>query len=191
MQTKRSVNFVDEYGVPVFRWQRDFGNAFVDRIIKNGGKGYFLCTAATNSGKTMGTGLCIRHANEKFGIKKHIIVVPTNIVQKSWPEDVLPFGINLTSEATNARIVGLKTDPNLHGFVVTYQQVYSNRLIFRKIMEETDSMVTFDEFHHMAENLSWGEACQEAFEHANIKLSLSATPYRVDGQKIPFQEYEQ
>ena len=52
-------------------------------------------------------------------------------------------------------------------------------------------MVTFDEFHHMAENLSWGEACQEAFEHANIKLSLSATPYRVDGQKIPFQEYEQ
>ena len=185
-----SFQFVEEYGVKVYPWQREFGNAFVDRITKSGGKGHFLCTAATNSGKTYGAGLCMRHADEKFGIEKYVTVVPTTIVQKGWAEDVMPFGINLTSEATNARLVGLKTDPNLHGYVVTYQQVHSNRLIFRKIMQETNSMVTFDEFHRMGENLSWGEACHEAFEHANIKLSLSATPYRMDGQTIPVQEYE-
>ena len=184
------VKFVEEYGVPVYEWQRDFGNAFVNRITKSGGKGTFLCTAATNSGKTYGAGLCMRHAKEKFGFKKFVIVTPTSIVQSGWPADVLPFGINLTSQASNKRLVGLKTDPFLDGFVVTFQQVQCNRLIFRKIMEETDTMVTFDEFHHMGKELSWGTACQAAFQHANIKLSLSATPYRTDGQAIPFQEYE-
>ena len=46
-------------------------------------------------------------------------------------------------------------DPDLDGFVVTYQQVSANGQLFRKIAEETKSMVLFDEFHHMGRNLSW------------------------------------
>ena len=64
-------------------------------------------TAATNSGKS-GWGLTSRHATEEFGIEKFVIVVPTTLVQSGWPKEVLPFGINLTSQATNARLVGLK-----------------------------------------------------------------------------------
>ena len=187
---ENSVKFFNQYGVDVFEWQKDCGEAFVQHIRKCGGKGNMTVTAATNSGKSVAGGLTSRHATEEFGIEKFVIVVPTTLVQTGWPKEVLPFGINLTSQATNARLVGLKMDPDLDGFVVTYQQVSANSLLFRKIMEETKSMVLFDEFHHMGRNLSWGTACAQAFEHADITLSLSATPYRMDGQKIPFQEYE-
>ena len=167
---KNSVKFVKQYDVDVFEWQKDCGDAFVQHIQNGGGRGNATVVASTNSGKSKAGGLSSRHAKEKFGIEKFVIVVPTSIVQTGWPGEVLPFGINLTSQATNARLVGLKMDPDLDGFVVTYQQVFANSLLFRKIMEETKSMVLFDEFHHMGRNLSWGTACAQAFEHADITL---------------------
>ena len=187
---KNPVEFIKQYDVDVFKWQNEFGDTFVQHFQKTGGKGNGLLTAATNSGKTYAAGLCMRHAKELFGTVKFVVVVPTKIVQSNWVQDVLPFDIKLSSQITNKQLVGLKTDPNLDGFVVTYQQVFANSMLFRKIMEETTAMASFDEFHHMGKNRSWGIACEEAFEHADIKLSLSATPYREDGQKIPFQEYE-
>ena len=61
--------------------------------------------------------------------------------------------------------------------------------LYRKLVHDESTMVIFDECHHMGSNLSWGAGCSVAFEFAAIKLCLSGTPFRSDGQEIPFLEY--
>tara|TARA_B100001057_G_scaffold464262_1_gene519266 strand:- start:31 stop:195 length:165 start_codon:yes stop_codon:yes gene_type:complete len=48
-----------------------------------------------------------------------------------------------------------------------------------------------DEFHHLADQLSWGDACGHAFEHAKITMPMSGTPFRCDGNTIPFVGYKE
>ena len=83
-----------------------------------------------------------------------------------------------------------KVDPALDGFVITYQQVAAFPELYRKIVHDYNAMISLDEFHHLGRNLSWGAACSTAFQFAQIRLCLSGTPVRTDGQAIPFVEYQ-
>jgi superfamily II DNA or RNA helicase len=51
-------------------------------------------------------------------------------------------------------------------------------------------MVILDEPHHCGEKASWGESVRSAFELAKRILLLSGTPFRSDGQMIPFISYD-
>jgi len=74
--------------------------------------------------------------------------------------------------------------------VVTFAQVASRPHLFRKHCARKSTLVILDEAHHSCEQLTWGEAIRSAFEPATKRLLLSGTPFRTDGQPIPFVEYE-
>ena len=77
----------------------------------------------------------------------------------------------------------------MFGIAVTYQQVAMQPALFRKICSEKSTCVILDEVHHCGEKLSWGDAVQEAFDPARIRLMLSGTPFRSDQSAIPYLAY--
>jgi superfamily II DNA or RNA helicase len=44
----------------------------------------------------------------------------------------------------------------------------------------------FDEIHHAGDHFTWGRGLREAFEPAAKRIALSGTPFRSDGEPIPF-----
>jgi superfamily II DNA or RNA helicase len=76
-----------------------------------------------------------------------------------------------------------------HGIAVTYQQVASAPLIFRRQCARP-TLVIFDEIHHAGEGNSWATALIDAFGLAAFRLCLSGTPFRTDGLNIPFVAYD-
>ena len=187
---ENTFNFQDVDGVPLFPWQKEMGDDFRSHIGNNGGTGTYTCVAAPNSGKTLASAHCMKLAKDNFGIKRFIVVVPSVLIKDGWPEDLSAFGLTLSTQITNDRLVRKKMDPDLDGFVLTYQQIAHFPDLYRTFVHDQETMVGFDECHHMGSNLSWGAACSTAFEFATIKLCLSGTPFRSDGQEIPFLEYE-
>ena len=187
----KEVNLVEKNGVLLMNWQAQMGDQFTQNISDKGGNGTYTCVAAPNSGKTIAAAHCMKLAQDNFETKRYIVVVPSVLIKDGWPEDLSIFGLALSKNITNDQLVRLKIDPDLDGFVVTYQQVGMFPELYRRLVHDQNSMVVFDEVHHLGSNLSWGAACSNAFEFASIKLCLSGTPFRSDGQEIPFLEYEQ
>jgi superfamily II DNA or RNA helicase len=188
MQTPK---FVDINGHTALKWQFDFLREFSGKVEASEGSANFLLCAAPNSGKTRAAGFAMAHAAEKFQTELFVVVVPNCAIKRQWASEILPYGISLSMEQSNARLAkrgGI--DSALDGIVVTYSQVSQMPELFRKLCHSNTSMVCFDEVHHLGDEKTWGTSALQAFEHADIKLSLSGTPFRCDGQSIPFQEYE-
>jgi superfamily II DNA or RNA helicase len=59
----------------------------------------------------------------------------------------------------------------------------------RRCTENRRTLVVFDEIHHAADALSWGDAVKEAFDPARRRLALTGTPFRSDANPIPFVTY--
>jgi len=77
---------------------------------------------------------------------------------------------------------------DLHGAVVTYQQVAAAPQIFAAVAR-VPTLVILDEIHHAGDQASWGQALRDAFGRVKHRVALSGTPFRSDGAAIPFVEY--
>jgi hypothetical protein len=95
-------------------------------------------------------------------------------------------GIELDHQFTNAT-AGLASD--VHGAVVTYQQVAFAPRVYRRLTA-VPTLVVLDEIHHAGEEATWGQALRDAFAGARYRVSLSGTPFRSDGTPIPFVRYD-
>ena len=188
MQTPK---FVDINGHKALQWQAKFVKAFSNKVHREDGNTNFLLCAAPNSGKTRAAGFAMMTAAAKFQIDLIVVAVPNCAIQRQWAAEVAPYGIALSTEISNARLIkrcGL--DSALDGLVVTYAQVARNPELFRKMCHDRPSMACLDEVDHLGDEKTWGSSALQAFEHTKIRLSLSGTPFRCDGQSIPFQEYQ-
>jgi superfamily II DNA or RNA helicase len=150
----------------------------------------FLLVATPGAGKTI---IALRIAYEMLSsrrVRRVCIVVPTSGLKEQWSKAAHRVGIEVDGEWSN-RLAGLLAD-DVHGVVVTYAQVASNPDIFRGLCRD-GLFVILDEIHHAgeAENLSWGPAMRQAFGMAYRRLLLSGTPFRTDGNAIPFVVYEE
>ena len=76
---------------------------------------------------------------------------------------------------------------DVHGVVVTYQQVAMAPAAFRPMVRQ--SLVILDEIHHAGDSRSWGDGIRQAFDPAWRRLCLSGTPFRSDQMTIPFVTY--
>ena len=131
-------------------------------------------------------------AKKQLDIDTFIVASPSLLIRNDWPKEATIFDIKLSKEVTNRSIAQRKFfDEELDGFSSTYASIAKFPELYRKLAHDYNTCVVFDEIHHLGENLSWGEGCLEAFEYADIKICLSGTPFRTDGQSIPFLEYEQ
>ncbi len=160
------------------RWQKDALDAFESRHVRD-----YLAVATPGAGKTtfaLTAGLrdLARHPHRRL-----VVVTPTQHLKHQWTDAAAGFGLHLESSwsATEA------FPADMHGVVVTYQQVASSAAALRGPSD--DAFVILDEIHHAGAERAWGEGVAHAFEPAARRLSLSGTPFRSDRNPIPFVTY--
>lgn len=155
--------------------------------LRGFGGSSFLVVACPGAGKTIGTGAAIKELLVRFQAEQLIVVCPTTALRAQWADALHGFALPLDPRFRNADGVIRR---GFTGVVVTYQQVASQPDLFDHLCGRKRSIVVFDEIHHASEESSWGERMQRAFERACFRLSLSGTPFRSDGNPIPFIRYE-
>jgi superfamily II DNA or RNA helicase len=142
------------------------------------GKTTFALTAALSD--------LARHPHRRL-----LVVAPTQHLKHQWAEAASDFGLHLEPEwAGRSREgpAGRSALPvDMHGVVVTYQQVASDPRPLRGPAD--DAFVVLDEIHHAGTERAWGDAVAHAFGLAARRLSLSGTPFRSDQNPIPFVDY--
>ncbi len=145
----------------------------------------FLAVATPGSGKTAFALSAARRALVARRVSRLVVVVPTEHLKGQWAHAAEGFDIHLDADWSS----GYGTLPSdVHGVVVTYQQVAANPEALRPLVR--GALVVLDEIHHAGESRSWGDAVRIAFEHAPRRLCLSGTPFRSDDSTIPFVRYD-
>lgn len=144
----------------------------------------FLAVATPGAGKTTFALTAARQALAAEPGRRLLVVVPTAHLKIQWAEAAVAFDLHLDPQWSSAD-GALPGD--MHGVVVTYQQVASCAGVLRGLA--TNAFVVFDELHHAADDRAWGDAVRTAFGGAARRLALSGTPFRSDVQAIPFVRY--
>lgn len=165
------------------RWQQEAVVQFTRSEEAN-----FLTVATPGAGKTR-FALRLMHQFILTGQAQYVIVVvPTAHLKEQTARAAHKAGIHLDpkwSNQLNGMIGG-----DYHGVVVTYQQVAADPEVFRAFCSRYRVFVVLDEIHHAGDDKAWGTALRYAFSHAVKRLLLSGTPFRGDGNPIPFVTYE-
>jgi superfamily II DNA or RNA helicase len=117
-------------------------------------------------------------------VRRLVVVVPTQHLKHQWAQAADALDIHLDPEWS----VGYGSLPSdVHGVVVTYQQVVADPVAFRPMVAR--ALVVLDEIHHAGDSRSWGDGVRMAFDGAPRRLCLSGTPFRSDQASIPFVHY--
>lgn len=169
--------------LPLRDWQR---RAF--ETWRNADKQDFLLVCTPGGGKTRGALRIAHHALSERLVTRVVVVCPTENLRRQWADAAHQAGISLDPRWSNAS--GREVAVDYHGIVVTYQQVSYAPGVFDLQCEEP-TLVIFDEIHHAADQLCWGDALRQAFSRAELRCALSGTPFRGDRFPIPFVEYEE
>lgn len=144
----------------------------------------FLAVATPGAGKTSFALTAACRALAACRAVRSVAVVPTQHLKYQWATAGERFGLHLDPD-WSAGYGALPSD--VHGVVVTYQQVAANPESLRRLVQ--GAFVVLDEIHHAADARSWGDGVRIAFEHAKTRLCLSGTPFRSDQSRIPFIRY--
>ncbi len=161
------------------RWQKEA----LDLLVSSPGAD-FLVVATPGAGKTT---FALAAAVADLGLhptRKVVVVVPTSHLKLQWATAASRFGLHL--EPVWSSTAG-RLPADMHGMVVTYQQVAANPASLRSHAHRC--VVVLDEVHHTGEDRRWGEAVHHAFAPSPARLGLSGTPFRSDTRAIPFVRY--
>ena len=181
MKSFVAVSQVGEWRLPLRSWQRDaFAAWSAERPADS------LIVATPGAGKTRFATRAVHAALAAREVGRVIFVVPREHLKAQVARVLAQSGIQLDNGFANATRT-LASD--VHGAVVTYQQVAAAPRLFRDLIR-VPSIVVLDEIHHAGEEATWGQALRNAFAGARFRLSMSGTPFRSDGAAIPFVRYE-
>jgi superfamily II DNA or RNA helicase len=165
--------------LPLRTWQSEF----VD-VVRAHQEIDCLLVACPAAGKTVGAAAAAAELMRIRGADQLIVVAPTVVVRDQWSRELARIGYRVPSRWT-----GTRWPEWLHGVCTTYSQVAWRTGEFKAALEGRRTVVIFDEVHHAGNRLSWGNGISEAFGGAVGRLHLSGTPFRSDGDAIPFISY--
>ncbi|MGO1544297.1 MAG: DEAD/DEAH box helicase [Gulosibacter sp.] len=163
-------------------WQQEAISLYMETQPRD-----FLASATPGAGKTT---FALRLATELLAdstVNRIIVVAPTEHLKTQWAEAAARVGIRLDPKFSNAQ-GGISRE--YHGIAVTYAQIAMKPYLHEHLCGSARSLVIMDEVHHGGDNLSWGDALRDAYEHADRRLALTGTPFRSDTSPIPFVRYE-
>lgn len=144
----------------------------------------FLAVATPGAGKTtFALAAAVQHLMDEPSAPV-VVVTPTSHLKAQWSSAASALRLHLDPD-WSPRDGAVAAD--MHGIVVTYQQVSSSASALRKV--SSGAFVILDEVHHAGDDRSWGTALLTAFSGAERRLSLSGTPFRSDSSAIPFVDY--
>ena len=165
------------------QWQ----TAAVERFLRS--EEDFLVTACPGAGKTRMALMAAAELVRSQEVTRVIVVVPTDELRRQWSREASRFDLDLTATYSNSD--GPLTS-GTDGAVVTYAQIASQSDLWRRHVSQVRTLAIFDEIHHAGEHeeAAWSRGLRNGFELATRKLSLSGTPFRTDGNRIPFVTYD-
>jgi superfamily II DNA or RNA helicase len=176
-----AVSQVGEWRLALRSWQRRAFETWSDKRPIDA-----LIVATPGAGKTRFAARVVHAALAARDVARVIVVVPREHLKGQVARVLAQSGIQLDHAFANATRT-LASD--VHGAVVTYQQVAAAPRLFRELVR-VPSIVVLDEIHHAGEEATWGQSLRDAFGGARYRLSMSGTPFRSDGAAIPFVRYE-
>ena len=176
-------------------WQQDFWNRSFRSIIQqvdlpSSEIKAFMLHAFPGAGKTLASLLLANLLISRGYVEKVIICVPTDFLRDQMEEEAQIVGLHLNKKRLSS--VGFQ------GIVTTYAKIGSratdtgemvNSEILRRECTINKTFVIADECHHLAEESNWGESFLNAFNNSVARLITSGTPFRTDGQRLPWERY--
>ncbi|GAC1542651.1 MAG: DEAD/DEAH box helicase [Candidatus Velthaea sp.] len=175
---------LSDWSLPLRAWQREAYERWNAEQPADA-----LIVATPGAGKTRFAAR-LAHALLRAGrVSRVIAVVPREHLKAQVARAMAEAGVVLDHAFSNAA-GALASD--VHGAVVTYQQVAFAPNVYKKLIGSEDRRVAvlLDEVHHAGDQATWGEALRDAFGRADFRISLSGTPFRSDGTAIPFVSYQ-
>jgi len=163
------------------KWQTEFFRVWDEREPHTP----FMLIAIPGGGKTMAALEVCRRWMAAGSDRRVIVVVPTENLREQWKEEAVKFGLELQSKD-----FGTNFKHGFQGGVATYHLVSNQPFLFRKLCAVSPTMVIFDEIHHCGDEAHFGVGITTAFELAKERLLMSGTPWKSDGQAIPFVRYD-
>lgn len=163
------------------KWQTEFLREWGEREPH----APFMLIAIPGGGKTIAALEACRRWMAAGSDRRVIFVVPTDNLREQWKDEAANFGISLQTKE-----FGTNFKHGFQGAVVTYHLVANQPLVFRKLCSVSPTMVVFDEIHHCGDEAHFGNGITAAFELAKERLLMSGTPWKSDGQAIPFVTYD-
>ena len=152
----------------------------------------FLVSACPGAGKTRLAGAVVEAELASGRANFVVVVVPTATMRRQWSSSLWDhYGIAADSRwrPNGNPVFDTYNGVKVRALVVTYASLRtSKRALPRYITDKT--LVIFDEPHHMAEDATWGGDALALFGRAYRRLLLTGTPFRSDGQPIPFVSYD-
>lgn len=144
--------------------------------------------ACPGAGKTRLSLAAIKHAFDLGAIDLAVVVAPTETLRSQWRDEAMVLaGIGFHHYSSDQlRQAMIDGDPHSVGIVTTYAQMAMVPEVFEAFCQNMRVLVVFDEIHHCCDRATWGTSAEIAFNFANRRLILSGTPFRSDGQRIPF-----
>lgn len=166
---------------PLREWQNEAYVKFLASQARD-----FLVVATPGAGKTTFGLRAACHSVQDGESEYLLVVVPTEHLKKQWAKNAAKVGINLQDDFRNGDGVGA---PGFDGLVTTYASLASNPLVYRALCSMKRTFVILDEPHRMGDDLTWGKAAKLGLEPATRRLLISGTPWRENGEAIPFARY--
>ncbi|MCA9779127.1 MAG: DEAD/DEAH box helicase, partial [Candidatus Eremiobacteraeota bacterium] len=141
----------------------------------------FLVDACPGAGKTKFAVMVAVNELHRGTVDRVDIVGPSVHICRQWAEEMAAWGVHLDSEND-------QESADCVGRVFTYQRLGMGQQSLRT-SDRHRRLVILDEIHHAGDNCTWGDALRNVFFNAERRLLLSGTPFRSDGNPIPFVHY--
>jgi superfamily II DNA or RNA helicase len=175
------IRALPEWRLPLRAWQAEAYEAWNAERPADA-----LIVATPGAGKTRFAARIAHALLADRSVSRAIVVVPREHLKAQVARAMAGAWVQLDHRFRNAdrALAG-----DLDGAVVTYQQVAAAPATFGALAR-VPTLVLLDEIHHAGEHASWGQALREAFGAARYRVALSGTPFRSDGNALPFVRYE-
>jgi superfamily II DNA or RNA helicase len=169
--------------MPLRDWQDRFVRDYAAKLQQD-----YLLVATPAAGKTRAAGEVARRLLDAGRVERVIVIVPTVPLKVQW-RGALHRDVDLHLRTEDGKAAVLPRD--FDGFVATYQAIAASPDWYRRLATEVPALVILDEIHHCADDEcgAWGPAIRRAFGNCVHRLALSGTPFRTQGEPIPFVTY--
>jgi superfamily II DNA or RNA helicase len=145
----------------------------------------FILNAFPGSGKTFAQLTAMAWLYKEQKVDFIIVCVPSDMLRTQFADEARKFGLYLHDKCN------LKIKPAHAGIVLTYQQLNNDATIKQldEWCQKQKVFVSADEMHHLGARNSWGDNFEDAFKSSTIRLMTTGTPFRSDGERIPWVRY--